>query len=925
MISESAQWAHPFDQPLDEGIDAAALLGGKGSSLQAMSMAGLPVPPGFTITTDCCARFFELEGRWPDGLQEQVRQQVSDLERKTGRQFGRGTNPLLLSVRSGAAASMPGMMDTLLNCGIHRGLAAPPPEGVGDGPAVWTLLRQFILSYGKVVHGLDEASLFQKAGMEPDADASGRSIDRLHEAFQSLTGERFPDDPWLALRGCIDAVFRSWNNPRARAYRKRHGITQLTGTAVNVQAMFPSRVSGIVFTVDPNFQHPEQMIIEASYGLGEAVVSGEVTPDRFIVHRDELAIIRRFAGQKTTTISALGEPITVDPDRLCLDDEQVIELARLALEVERHFGYPVDMEWGLADGVFSLLQSRRIRGMEVARMVEPARRAEIQRLGEMCNGQRRVWVAHNLGETLRLPTMLSWDIVQRFMRGSGGFGRMYRMLGYRPSQRVMEEGFLEMITGRIYTDPERQAELFWDGMPLSYDPRELINDPSRIGNMPDRFDGNKADIHFLKRLPGNLMGMRRVSREIRRLRPEADKRFNASIVPGFLDMVTKKRRQNLDALDAGALLKELNVRVRLVLTDFGGESLLPGFLGGLAYDRLTGRLTQFFGQEEAARKLAALTRALDGDTTFEQDALLYEVAHGRASLDVFLEKFGHRAIGEMELSVPRWHQDSEPLQPMIQRLTSSSATPPREQHQRMRKLREEAQERLPLDLAEAGASTFEHEVMADLRDVQRLLPFRESGKHYLMMGYSLIRDAIVALGRRLELGDDIFHLTLAELETAVSDASAVAERIQERKILRQAYARLDPPIVIDSAELENLGLAGAVEDADSLDGHPIAAGVASGPARIVMSPDQAGDLGEGYILVCPSTDPGWTPLFIGARGLIVERGGVLSHGAIVARDFGIPAVACPRATQWLKDGDMVRIDGQHGRVVRLAAEGVSRG
>jgi phosphoenolpyruvate synthase/pyruvate phosphate dikinase len=144
----------------------------------------------------------------------------------------------------------------------------------------------------------------------------------------------------------------------------------------------------------------------------------------------------------------------------------------------------------------------------------------------------------------------------------------------------------------------------------------------------------------------------------------------------------------------------------------------------------------------------------------------------------------------------------------------------------------------------------------------------------------------------------------------------MTDLIATRKVRWQAFQKLDLPEQIDSAHLESLGLPPPHDPAQTaFDGTAMAPGVATGPVRIVFDPEQAADLGMEYVLVCPSTDPGWTPLFLGARGLIVERGGVLSHGAIVARDFGIPAVACSNATRLLKPGALVRVDGNTGRVV----------
>jgi pyruvate,water dikinase len=181
-----------------------------------------------------------------------------------------------------------------------------------------------------------------------------------------------------------------------------------------------------------------------------------------------------------------------------------------------------------------------------------------------------------------------------------------------------------------------------------------------------------------------------------------------------------------------------------------------------------------------------------------------------------------------------------------------------------------------------------------------------------MMGYELLRLVLVELSRRWELGNDIFFLSLDELPGFEKRRDSLRREINERKAHWKALKRLYAPEVIDSENLEAIGRAPTLESAAELRADPIAPGVAEGTARIVFDPGEARDLGVDSILVCPSTDPGWTPLFMHARGLIVERGGVLSHGAIVARDFGIPAVVCPDATRLLREGDAVQLDGNRG-------------
>ncbi len=909
MTCAERRWVYFFGDNSEAADEPdKELLGGKGASLAAMSRAGLPVPPGFTIVTECCRRFHENADRWPEGLEEQVRRYLARLEEATGRRFGRGKEPLLVSVRSGAAVSMPGMMDTILNCGLHPGLASE----MGDTATFWRAYLQFVVAFARTVAHLPPETLCA-AGRASWATPSRETAEAYLHAYEEHTGRPFPDEPWKLLTECIDAVFRSWNGDRAVAYRRRHDIRGLDGTAVNVQAMFPSQVSGVLFTQDPNNPSAEQMVVESSYGLGEAVVSGEVDPDRFVVRRRDLQPLETVVGNKRHVVSAVGAGAERGAGEVSLSVEQVAEICRLGLRVEKQFGTPMDIEWGWAEGKFALLQCRSIRGLNVARHTQAGRREEIERLRSLSAGRRRVWVQHNLGETLRAPTPLTWDIVRQFMSGRGGFGRLYQDLGYRPSAEVCAQGFLELIGQRIYADPERLAQLFWGRGPMIYDLDALKRDPGLLDRAPLKFDAEKADGTFFLRLPGLILSMLRAARIARRISATAKQVFDNEVLPPYLEYVRQQRTRELAGLDTAEVIAELDERRRVVLDEFGKESLKPGFFGGLAFSELQALLVRLLGREKGIQTACALTMGLDGDTTVEQNQSLYRVAQGEMPLQSFQEEYGHRAFNEMELAEPRWREDAQQLEPVLRAMRLGDRSP-LEIHQEHAAERARLEAALPDVLAQWGGSSLREEIEAKLRRAQALLGYRESAKHYLMMGYELLRLAILELARRWDLGRDVFFLRLDELEQFERDAARLEDEIARRKLRRQSLQRLDMPDVIDSENLDNLGLPRQYDDAERLDGEAIAGGAASGTARVVFDPRQPRDLGTDYVLVCPSTDPGWSLLFVNARGLVVERGGVLSHGAIVARDFGIPAVACAGATRRIRDGDRVQVDGNRGEI-----------
>jgi pyruvate,water dikinase len=564
-------------------------------------------------------------------------------------------------------------------------------------------------------------------------------------------------------------------------------------------------------------------------------------------------------------------------------------------------------------GQFAVLQARPIRGLEVAGDVEAGRLAEIERLGGLAGSRRRIWVTHNLGETLAAPTPLTWDIIRRFMSGAGGFGRFYYDLGYRPSPRVCEEGFLELIGQRIYADPERMAQLFWGESPLQYDLEAVLADNTLLDQAPTKFDSGKADGTFLLKLPGMLAAMLRSWRIAKRLRGTIRDRFENEVLPPYLDYVRRKRGEDLGGLETPQVCGELRARRERVLDEFGKESLKPGYFGALAFTDLRGMLVQLLGDAEGGQMASELTAGLEGDSTVAQNQLLYRVARGEAALSQFLDAYGHRTAGEMELAEPRYREDPRQLDSTLQAMRRSDRSP-EEIHQEHARRRAEVEKDLPALLARWGGSSFREQITASIRQTQRLLAYRESGKHYLMLGYELVRAAILELARRWRLGREVFFLHLDELEQFESRREELLAAAAQRQVRWQSLQRLDMPEVIDSAQLQQLGLPRTYDSAAELAGDAVAAGVAAGTARVVFDPRESRDLGEGYILVCPSTDPGWTPLFVSACGLVVERGGVLSHGAIVARDFGIPAVVCPGATRRIPDGSQVRLDGNRGRI-----------
>ncbi|WP_456413462.1 pyruvate, phosphate dikinase [Oceanithermus profundus] len=332
-------WVYAFTET--EGL-GKELLGGKGFALAEMTRLGFPVPPGFTLTTEACRAYLE-HGAFPEGLWEEVRQQVARLEAATGKRFGgAGDLPLLVSVRSGAPVSMPGMMDTILNLGLTRAGVAVLAEASGNPRFAWDSYRRLVQMYGEVVLGLaaegferllDRAKVL--AGAERDVDLSAADLERLVAAYQEhieAQGQVFPDDPWRQLEGAVRAVFESWNNPRARTYRRLYEIPDDLGTAVNVQAMVFGNLgddsgTGVGFSRNPATGERGLYGEYLKNAQGEDVVAGVRTPQ---------------------PLERLRES----------DPELYREIAGVAERLEAHFRDMQDFEFTVERGRLYLLQTR---------------------------------------------------------------------------------------------------------------------------------------------------------------------------------------------------------------------------------------------------------------------------------------------------------------------------------------------------------------------------------------------------------------------------------------------------------------------------------------------------------------------------------------------------------------------------------------
>lgn len=710
----------------------------------------------------------------------------------------------------------------------------------------------------------------------------------------------------------LSAVVRCWRSlhtERAKAYRRKQGIDESTlAMAVVVQKLVNAEVAGVLFTTDPMDPSEKRMLIEASWGLGEAVVSGRVQPDRFQVDRETGRVLDRQPGRKRIRIDARGESPVIAPDheRLCLDDEHLKQLVELGQAVERFYREPRDVEWAYADGQFFLLQARPITTASAADR-EKVRLREIERVRKLVPPGGTVWSRFNLVEVLPEPTPMTWSIVDGWLlSGRGGTGRMFRDFGFDPHPSLEARSVYDLIAGRPYcnlaVEPLLQTPRPRFGYPLQKyrEQPHLALDPKidTARNLAGWFDVFRYPMVLWRQIRSSakiLSGIKRFANEFA-LPPDT------ATVPRFLQKLQVGRAPERRD-EPGELLNRLQLFIELTLVHFAQQSLKPTLFASTCLQILEQQLIKPLGAERTRSALNELSAGAAPEEEHDLAGGTRDLASGKLAREQFLERFGHRGNQEMELSSPRWREDPTALERLIGQSSPESPTrpDPRETWKRI------AQEAKFPDLVTKMLGY-------RVEQLRTYLALREKAKNVLLRGYDLIRQTLLELDARFKLNGGIFFLKLDELPELANGkdfTTLIRDRRQERSLLLS----LDVPPVLLDTDLDTIGRPlptpfGATE----LQGVPLSAGVAEGPALVLTEPSPPAM--EGYILVCPSTDPSWVPLFVQAKGLVMESGGVLSHGAIVAREFGLPAVAgLPGVHRQLKTGQRIRVDGSRGVVV----------
>jgi len=855
--------------PLADPRASLAHVGGKGASLARLAAAGLPVPGGFHVTT---AAYGELVAR--NHLQ-----------------------PAILAALEEADVERPGSLESVSR--RIRALfsaAAIPPEVAG--------------AIAHAYAGLP--------GMNPAvAVRSSATAEDLPEA--SFAGQQ---DTFLNVQGTdavLEATRQCWASlwtARAIGYRMKQRIDQnAVQLAVVVQLLVPAEAAGILFTVDPMTGDPDKAVISAAWGLGEAIVAGTVTPDSFTLSKATGKVTRREIADKTVMTNRVdggtsAEPVPADLRRApALDEARAAELVRLGVRIEALYGKPMDIEWALSDGALAIVQARPITTLPSVRVAPPT----AWRLPRGAYAAMRNNIVELMADPLSLLfSTLGLTAVNASM--SRLLDETLAMRGVMPDQPIITVNHYAYYNGSLS---------------LKGIVRVLVGAPRIMRAM---FTG------AVERWTDD--GRPRYQRTVQEWRGKDWERFTSmQLVDGAFQLT----RAAVDAylslvsgvLPAAWISEALFTAAYSRLIKRRYEPSAATFL--LGFDSLPIRADKsLYDLALWAREQPDLSAYLKKTTGRRIAAQLGE---GRAPAGVpsaewdecrqrvrtHLESFGH-TFYSLDFADPLPADDPAPVLDALRMYLRGEGMDPHTRQLESQTRREQATAAIAGRLKGWRRNLF----LSHLGRAQKYAPLREDGLAEVGLAYPLIRQLLRELGRRLvdrqviAEPEDIYWLTEAEVRSAAErldaglSGEALLERVPRRKAEVEASRQVSPPRALPAIGRPRTGRTARRRRgnaAEVLRGAACSPGRATGTACVLHGPHEFDRMNPGDVLVAPITTPAWTPLFAMAAAVVTDIGGPLSHGSIVAREYGVPAVlGTGTATARIRSGQTVTVDGSAGRV-----------
>lgn len=879
-------------------IDASILplVGGKAANLGELIRAGFSVPPGFCVTTTAYTHLND------DARLEPILAELA----ATGAEHTGRLGELAAAVRS-----------TLLH--------APVPASI--------------------VKAITEAyQALCSADSVPVAVRSSATAEDL--PYASFAGQQETYLNIAGIQAVLAAVQRCWASlwtERAVSYRASLDIDPRTvSLAVVVQRMVDAQVAGVLFTANPLTGKRRQAVIDANPGLGEAVVSGLTNPDHFVVNTSTGEIVERHLGDKQVIIQATPGGGTKSLERAtqskeaCLSDIQARALAELGSQVETLYGAPQDIEWAIdTSGNIFLLQARPITTLFPLPVGVPSTDEIL-----------RVYLSFNVQQGTYRPFTPMGNSAIRVLASS-----ITTLFGLKPRSLLQGPGFVTEAASRIYFDVTAALRRSFGRTFLLQSMQQAEVHAAEI------FQRLGADPRLSLLSTPRLPFLRAITRLIIRTGVPWHL-FRALLSPRSAQVALQRYLRTLRS--AGEIDADVSASARLsaierLLVD-ATQSLLraasPVMLGGMQTYSLAGRL---LGDDAQESELQVVLRGAPSNPTTEMNLALWALAkqvqadpetnrlvqntpparlaedyqHGNLppllqnGLANFLATYGHRSVAELDLGIVRWSEDPAYVLGILASYAAISdpALAPDLQFQRaaqearamVTELTRRARRKSWLRGLLVGFCLRRAHALGGLREMPRFcgsLLLAQARVLLYPVGEELVRAG------RLEAAGDIFFISLPEAHQALAGTDLRALVSARHAVFKRELARRHVPLVLLSDGTEpgyRPEITGFTDD--TLRGVPASPGIVTAPARVVLDPHDA-HLKQGEILVAPSTDPGWTPLFLTASGLVMEMGGSMAHGAIVAREYGIPAVVgVPRATERISSGMHLTVDGATGTVI----------
>ncbi|NSL85848.1 phosphoenolpyruvate synthase [Chitinophaga sp. Mgbs1] len=746
-------------------------------------------------------------------------------------------------------------------------------------------------------------------------DLPAASFAGQQDTYLNITGE-------AAILRHISRCWASLFTARAVTYRIRNGFGhRKVLLAVVVQQMVFPQSAGIMFTADPVTASRKVVSIDAGFGLGEALVAGLVNPDVYKVS-DGAIIDKHIAVKKLATYALTDggtEEAAVEPEkqhRQVLTDEQVLLLAHTGRIIATHFGQPQDIEWCLAEDGFYIVQSRPV--------------TTLFPIPEADDRENRVYVSVGHQQMMTDPIKplglsfyqlitpapirkaggrLFVDITH-FLSSPAGRERLMNTLG--KSDPLINDA-LKTIMAREHFIPQlpqetevQPADKCKEAPPA---PAPLGNDPAIASAMIQRFEESAAALkkHILTKSGPELFDF--IIADIQELKTIMQHPHNMGMIMAAINAAFRINERIYEWLGEKNVADILSLSVSGNITSEMGLDLLaladlirpyPGIIAYLQQvtdDNFLEALPQFAGGQQV-----------------------------REAIDNYLSRYGMRCAGEIDISRPRWSEKPFTLIPMILGNLRNAAPGAGKQkfeegRQAARKKEAALTEQLQ-HLPDAGEKI--KEVKENISLLRNYAGYREYPKYAIVSRYLIYKQALLKEAaqlvqlRAIQDTADVFYLTFEEFREAVRTGKADEQLIRRRKEEYTVYEKLTPPrlitsdgeIITGAYKRENL-------PADAIAGLPVSSGMVEGRARVILNMEDA-DLEEGDILVTTFTDPSWTPLFVTIKGLVTEVGGIMTHGAVIAREYGLPAVVCvENATRLIKDGQRIRVHGTEGYIELL--------